>query len=84
MNETNFTSVTPPTTLPAFYKNCYLGFLDVDSSELARQMTLMQGELYQGIPIYELHGQKWNKADKTLAPHVMKAISRFNHVLIPE
>lgn len=80
MTDNTFASVTPETILPNYFQD-YVGYIDMDPIELARQFTLIQFEIFNNIPIVEFHGQKWNKEDVTLAPNVRKAIRRFNEAL---
>lgn len=56
--------------------------LDLDPLEMARQIAILDHELFSKIhPAVELVGQKWSK-EKTrhLAPNVMTVIERFNSV----
>jgi hypothetical protein len=56
-------------------------FDDIDTTELARQMTLLDHELYTEIRSSELLRQAWNKAHlKHRSPRVLETIQRFNSV----
>eukprot|EP01126_Amoeba_proteus_P049883 TRINITY_DN5854_c0_g2_i2.p1 TRINITY_DN5854_c0_g2~~TRINITY_DN5854_c0_g2_i2.p1 ORF type:complete len:341 (+),score=83.29 TRINITY_DN5854_c0_g2_i2:219-1241(+) len=56
-------------------------FLDVHPLELARQLTITDFELFQGIEAVELIGCPWTKKGAELnAPHVMEMIKRFNNI----
>jgi son of sevenless-like protein len=51
------------------------------SEEIARQLTLIEFELFQKIKPWEFLGLQWNKKDKDLkAPNILAMIQRFNQV----
>ena len=55
--------------------------VDMDPLELARQITILDHELFSKIQSSELVGQKWSKEKtKHLCPNVMVCINRFNAV----
>jgi hypothetical protein len=55
--------------------------LHVDPEELARQMTLIDEELWCKIQPWELLGQAWMKEEKAeKSPNVLAMIVRFNTV----
>eukprot|EP01094_Clydonella_sp_ATCC50884_P025531 TRINITY_DN6747_c0_g1_i1.p1 TRINITY_DN6747_c0_g1~~TRINITY_DN6747_c0_g1_i1.p1 ORF type:complete len:651 (+),score=144.26 TRINITY_DN6747_c0_g1_i1:320-2272(+) len=55
--------------------------LDMDPILVARQLTLIEAEMFQQIGPMEFAGQGWSKADKeTTSPNILKMIRRFNHV----
>eukprot|EP00004_Rigifila_ramosa_P020208 TRINITY_DN5232_c0_g1_i1.p1 TRINITY_DN5232_c0_g1~~TRINITY_DN5232_c0_g1_i1.p1 ORF type:complete len:1294 (+),score=320.90 TRINITY_DN5232_c0_g1_i1:317-3883(+) len=55
--------------------------LDVDPLEVARQLTLIESEIFNEIESKECLTQAWNSRDKeTAAPHITKLIARFNDV----
>jgi len=73
--------VSPPPILPITFSgpDGSLGLLDIDPLELARQLTLIEYELYDQIQPKECLDQCWNKEDKEKrAPHVVKLIEQFN------
>ncbi|EGC38002.1 aimless RasGEF [Dictyostelium purpureum] len=66
------------------FKNIFsnnLSFHDIDEEEIARQLTLIEFEIYRKIKPPELLNQSWNKTKlKSRAPNVLKMIDRFNSV----
>lgn len=56
--------------------------LDVDPDELARQLTVLEHELFRSISLHEFYCQAWShKTSKNkLAPNLVKFIRYFNHV----
>jgi len=55
--------------------------LDFHPEELARQLTLIESELYRAIKPWEFLNQAWAKKDKfKRAPRIMALIDRFNLV----
>ncbi|KAJ5076989.1 ras guanine nucleotide exchange factor i-related [Anaeramoeba ignava] len=69
---------------PIVPKNIFsptLSIFDVDEEEIARQMTLIDFQLYTKIEPTELLNQSWNKSKyKHKAPNVLAFIQRFNDV----
>eukprot|EP01104_Vermistella_antarctica_P009701 TRINITY_DN2514_c0_g1_i4.p1 TRINITY_DN2514_c0_g1~~TRINITY_DN2514_c0_g1_i4.p1 ORF type:complete len:427 (+),score=135.88 TRINITY_DN2514_c0_g1_i4:380-1660(+) len=58
-----------------------LKWIDIDSEELARQLTLMDFGVYSAIRPTELLNQAWAKPQlKHRAPNVTKMSIRFNHL----
>eukprot|EP01102_Stenamoeba_stenopodia_P019471 TRINITY_DN7366_c0_g1_i1.p1 TRINITY_DN7366_c0_g1~~TRINITY_DN7366_c0_g1_i1.p1 ORF type:complete len:301 (+),score=63.93 TRINITY_DN7366_c0_g1_i1:62-964(+) len=56
-----------------------LSFLDIDEEELARQITLIDFEIYSAIRPQELLNQSWSKPKlKHRSPNVLKMIHFFN------
>eukprot|EP01119_Soliformovum_irregulare_P004557 TRINITY_DN1560_c0_g1_i1.p1 TRINITY_DN1560_c0_g1~~TRINITY_DN1560_c0_g1_i1.p1 ORF type:complete len:1166 (+),score=383.87 TRINITY_DN1560_c0_g1_i1:136-3633(+) len=56
-------------------------FLDLDPLEVARQLALIDFNLYKQIQPHECMGQPWNKpGSKENAPHVVEMIQRFNQM----
>jgi hypothetical protein len=54
---------------------------DYHLTELARQMTLIEYDLYRAVQPWELFETAWSKKDKEVrAPNVLKMVARFNHV----
>jgi son of sevenless-like protein len=50
--------------------------------EMARQLTLIEHDLFKSIKPAECVGQAWNKKDREKrAPNVLRMIQRFNQVL---
>ena len=56
------------------------GVLDVHAQELARQLTLLEQELFRRIRPWELQNLAFAKKDKARAPHVAAVTARFNAV----
>lgn len=55
--------------------------IDFSPLEIARQLTLIESELYRAIKPWELLNQSWAKKDKEKrAPRVLAMINRFNVV----
>lgn len=58
-------------------------FLDWDTSEIARQLTMSEWDLFVKISPKEFVGMSWQKNDKeTLAPNLTKLTARFNQVIL--
>ena len=56
-------------------------FLDYHPKEIARQLTLIEANLYRSILPIECLGLQWSKKDaKAKAPNVLAMIDRFNTV----
>ncbi|KNC52502.1 Ras guanine nucleotide exchange factor A [Thecamonas trahens ATCC 50062] len=53
--------------------------LDVDPTELARQLTLMEMEMYRAIQPYECLNKAWSQS-AVEAPHIIALAKRFNYV----
>jgi son of sevenless-like protein len=52
-------------------------FMDLDPIEVARQLTLIDSELFRAIKPYECMGQPWNKPNAAKdAPNITKMIHR--------
>eukprot|EP01133_Synstelium_polycarpum_P017494 gene17494-20872_t len=74
-NEAPPASIVPKSRDPAF--------LDLDTTEVARQLTLIESDLYRRIESKECLGQAWNKNDKEdRAANIVAFIRRFNAVSI--
>lgn len=55
--------------------------LDLHPEEVARQMTIIDSNLFRGIKPQEFLNLGWTKSDKeTRAPGILAMISSFNHV----
>lgn len=58
-----------------------LKFKDFDPTEVARQLTIIESELYRKIESKECLNQAWNKEDKLeKSPNIVAFIKRFNQV----
>eukprot|EP01113_Clastostelium_recurvatum_P004256 TRINITY_DN1187_c0_g1_i11.p1 TRINITY_DN1187_c0_g1~~TRINITY_DN1187_c0_g1_i11.p1 ORF type:complete len:1140 (-),score=277.83 TRINITY_DN1187_c0_g1_i11:153-3572(-) len=72
----------PPT--PFLPKPPLTGFYtpeDINPTEMARQLTLIEHDLYRKIPPKEFLGLSWQKADKEeKSPNLLKLIRQFNQV----
>jgi hypothetical protein len=56
-------------------------FLDLDSTEVARQLTLLDFAMFKAIKPQECMGQPWNKPEsKEKASNIKLMIGRFNQV----
>lgn len=79
-----FTELAPPVLAPKKSTSLVPGdfvFRDLEPLEIARQMTLIESDLYRSIQSKECLNQSWNKADKEeKAPHIYQMIKRFNQV----
>ncbi|GAM23342.1 hypothetical protein SAMD00019534_065170 [Acytostelium subglobosum LB1] len=75
-----FTDAAPPVIAP---KSRDAPFLELDTTEVARQLTLIESEMYRKIESKECLGQSWNKPNKDeLAPNIVAFIRRFNAVSV--
>eukprot|EP00026_Physarum_polycephalum_P002714 Phypoly_transcript_02722.p1 GENE.Phypoly_transcript_02722~~Phypoly_transcript_02722.p1 ORF type:complete len:821 (+),score=152.14 Phypoly_transcript_02722:35-2497(+) len=73
--------VPPDPKIPKNIFSLYLDLFDVDEEEIARQMTLIDFEIYESIKMSELLNQSWNKAKlRHRSPNVIRMINRFNDV----
>lgn len=67
----------PPSIIPE--KESISIVLEIDPLEIARQLTLIEYDLYNKIMPKECLGQGWNKEQKeTNSPHIYQLIQRFN------
>ena len=58
-----------------------LQFLTMDEAEVARQLTLIESEIYCAIKPKEILDGAWNKKGKEeAAPHIIALIQHFNNV----
>eukprot|EP01087_Luapelamoeba_hula_P024732 TRINITY_DN951_c0_g1_i2.p1 TRINITY_DN951_c0_g1~~TRINITY_DN951_c0_g1_i2.p1 ORF type:complete len:1420 (+),score=271.34 TRINITY_DN951_c0_g1_i2:114-4373(+) len=79
--EVQFGQVQPPRPIPPMITGAAMTLLDLDPTEVARQLTLIEHSLYKSIMPRECLGQAWTKATRNeRAPHIMAMISRFNAV----
>jgi hypothetical protein len=71
----------PKPLLPNMFGVGMSYLVDVDPLEIARQIAVLEHELFCRIRSQELIGQKWSKESlRPLAPNVMAVIARFNAV----
>jgi len=76
-----FDEEAPTPKVPRNLNSPNLNFLDVDNEELARQLTLIDFEIFRSIKPTELLLQSWNKPElHCRSPMVLKHIDRFNDV----
>jgi hypothetical protein len=76
-----FSEPPPEPKVPKNIFSPYLAVLDVDDEEIARQITLIDYEVFSSIKPSELLNQCWNKPKlRHRSPNVLRAISRFNEV----
>nr|AAN46870.1 nucleotide exchange factor RasGEF A [Dictyostelium discoideum] len=76
-----FNEKTPEPMVPKNIFSNNLSIYDIDEEEIARQLTLIEFEIYRNIKPPELLNQSWNKTKlKSRAPNVLKMIDRFNSV----
>lgn len=69
----------PPPELPVIFEANAFDIADIPSVEVARQVSLIDFDLYDVILPKECVNQNWNKDKKMLlAPNITKAIERFN------
>eukprot|EP01094_Clydonella_sp_ATCC50884_P016857 TRINITY_DN2846_c0_g1_i1.p1 TRINITY_DN2846_c0_g1~~TRINITY_DN2846_c0_g1_i1.p1 ORF type:complete len:1130 (-),score=536.32 TRINITY_DN2846_c0_g1_i1:96-3485(-) len=74
-------SQTPPTPIIPMNVTGSLTLMDIHPEELARQLTLIEYDLYKNIKPWECLNQSWAKKDKeTRAPNILAMIQRFNQV----
>jgi len=67
---------------PIVPKGKGFGLEDVDAKEMARQLTLMDYELFQRIRPSEFNNLAWTRKTKEIdAPNLLCMIRRFNEVL---
>uniref|UniRef100_A0A6B2L2D1 Ras-GEF domain-containing protein n=1 Tax=Arcella intermedia TaxID=1963864 RepID=A0A6B2L2D1_9EUKA len=58
-----------------------LNIWDVESDEIAQQITIIDESLFKAIGLEEFMGQAWTKKDKeTRAPNILRFISWFNEI----
>jgi hypothetical protein len=69
----------PPPCLPKTMEN--IGILEFEGLEIARQMTLIQWELFHAIKPSEFMNQSWNRKQyHHLSPNIRKMIKFSNFV----
>ncbi|KAH3762319.1 Ras guanine nucleotide exchange factor Q [Pelomyxa schiedti] len=66
-------SILPPTARP--------GFEDMDPIEIARQLSLMEFDIFRTIQAKEMFSLSWSKKDKELkSPNLLAMIHKFNTI----
>eukprot|EP01105_Mastigella_eilhardi_P020099 TRINITY_DN4769_c0_g1_i2.p1 TRINITY_DN4769_c0_g1~~TRINITY_DN4769_c0_g1_i2.p1 ORF type:complete len:848 (+),score=226.97 TRINITY_DN4769_c0_g1_i2:245-2545(+) len=76
-----FSEATPEPFIPRNIFSKALSLLDIDDEEIARQLTLIEFEIYERIRPSELLNQSWSKPKlKHRSPNVLALIKRFNEV----
>eukprot|EP01121_Diplochlamys_sp_Union-15-3_P006231 TRINITY_DN1672_c1_g1_i1.p1 TRINITY_DN1672_c1_g1~~TRINITY_DN1672_c1_g1_i1.p1 ORF type:complete len:1125 (+),score=211.21 TRINITY_DN1672_c1_g1_i1:27-3401(+) len=77
----NFSQKTPRPILPQNVGPGGLSLMDISALEMARQMTLIEFDMWTKIQHWECLKQAWTKSDKEeKAPNICAMISRFNVV----
>eukprot|EP01130_Rhizamoeba_saxonica_P016727 TRINITY_DN7785_c0_g1_i1.p1 TRINITY_DN7785_c0_g1~~TRINITY_DN7785_c0_g1_i1.p1 ORF type:complete len:1010 (+),score=231.89 TRINITY_DN7785_c0_g1_i1:2-3031(+) len=79
----DFTAATPPPEVPpnVFLPN--LKWYDVHVIEIARQLTLIDFQMFFNIKSSEFLDQSWSRpALKHRAPNILKATERFNNIAL--
>eukprot|EP01102_Stenamoeba_stenopodia_P014624 TRINITY_DN4881_c0_g1_i2.p1 TRINITY_DN4881_c0_g1~~TRINITY_DN4881_c0_g1_i2.p1 ORF type:complete len:1169 (+),score=349.70 TRINITY_DN4881_c0_g1_i2:173-3679(+) len=72
---------TPPRPFLPTNLTGALQLSDLNPEEVARQLTLIEYDLYKAIKPWECLGQAWAKKDKEIkAPNIIAMIKRFNYV----
>ncbi|KAJ3069632.1 hypothetical protein HDU98_007303 [Podochytrium sp. JEL0797] len=72
-----FTAVPPP-ILPRTLKT--FSFLDLDSIEVARQLTILESSVYCRIQPVELLKKAWGREEGVLSPNVKEMINHSNQI----
>lgn len=76
--EVSFGQEAPPPVLPP---SAHFTLMDLSPVEIARQITLIEYDLYCKIKPWECINQAWTKPTKNeKAPNIMEMIRRFNQV----
>ncbi|GAM22694.1 hypothetical protein SAMD00019534_058690 [Acytostelium subglobosum LB1] len=76
-----FTMPAPEPKVPKNIWSTSLTIFDVDEEEVARQLTLIDFEIFSSIKPSELLNQSWNKPKlRHRSPNVMLIINRFNEI----
>ena len=83
VTEKAFSDKTPEPTVPNNIFSGQWDFYDLDEEEIARQLTLIEFEVFVNVKPSELLNQSWNKPKlRHRAPNVIKLIERFNSVSV--
>lgn len=74
-------STNPPPTLLGPRDTSLTNLMDLNAEEIARQLTLIEWDIWVKIQPWECLGTSWQKKNKeTAAPNVLALINRFNVV----
>lgn len=80
MPEPDASSAKPPTHLKRRDGTAGIDVADLDTEDLARQMTLMESNIVRRIRFCEFHKTAWTKRNAIdLAPNLTRAIQLSNH-----
>eukprot|EP01133_Synstelium_polycarpum_P000183 gene183-221_t len=80
-SKTIFAMSAPEPKVPKNIWSQSLNIFDVDEEEIARQLTLIDFEVFSNIKSSELLNQAWSKPKlRHRSPHVMALINRFNEI----
>ncbi|EFA74821.1 hypothetical protein PPL_11854 [Heterostelium album PN500] len=76
-----FTTAAPEPKVPKNIWSQNLDIFDVEEEEVARQLTLIDFEIFSSIKPSELLNQSWNKPKlRHRSPNVLTLITRFNEI----
>ncbi|KYR00579.1 Ras guanine nucleotide exchange factor [Tieghemostelium lacteum] len=79
--KTQFKEAPPEPKVPKNIWSQTLDIFDIDEEEIARQLTLIDFEIFSSIKPTELLNQSWNKPKlKHRSPNVLALIGRFNEI----
>ncbi|KAJ3444242.1 guanine nucleotide exchange factor [Anaeramoeba flamelloides] len=53
---------------------------DLNEIELAKQLTLVEMDLFKKVEVSEMLNKRWSKKDKNLTPNLINMIERFNEI----
>lgn len=74
-----FLQSAPEPILPSLFAEDNFDFIDLAPLEVARQLTLIEFELFKKVTPKECLGQGWGKDNKEeIAPNIFAVIQRFN------
>jgi hypothetical protein len=74
-------ATNPPPVLIGPRENSFTNLMDLNAEEIARQLTLIEWDIWVKIQPWECLGLSWTKKNKeTAAPNVLALINRFNVV----
>lgn len=80
MPEPDGTTAKPPATMKKRDGTAGVDVIDLDTDDLARQMTLMESTIVRRIRTCEFHKTAWTKRNAIdLAPNLTRAIQLSNH-----
>jgi len=69
----------PALILPTLFNKNAFDFIDLDPLEIARQLCILEFELFHKVTPKEFLNQRWNKSQKEKeAPNIYAIIKRFN------